>query len=768
MKKKLLALVFSLIMVIAVAACGKESKDVMQESQQQNGYVYVPEYYDWGIEISDNDWVNTYGMANGYILGMYGTVEEETYKPKEYLLAMNLADNSLLQIPVELENGEQYISNYTVTEDGNIVAVVEEHHWEEDPAKQYTYYNLIMLDAAGQILSTVDITALSEEINDYFYINSLAVDGEGTIYICCEKEIVALNPDGTKAFSVETPSWINSMGTMPDGSVYVMYYGDGGYDLSVLDKASKSFGQTYTTNGNMNGYFTVDEGNVIYYNDGSSVRKLTLETGESEEIFQWLDADINGQYIECVHAINEEQFVAYYRNWNSNEENFVKLTKTDRSLVPEKTTITLAAFYANSSDLQEEIVAFNKANDTYRIALKTYLDMGNMTSADKGNYEQYYKDATTRMMNDITGNNPPDIIFISDGSISMETLAGKGVLDELTPYLEKAGYSEEDFAQGVVNSCKVEGKLYSLPASFSLSTQLADSAIVGKEPGWTLEEALEILQNLPEGMAFQDYATRQGFVSQYLTYGYNNFVDDTNATCNFDSPEFKAILEMAKCFPKEYQASDEWESEPALMSKGELLLANVNIYSLENIQEYMAYLGDKEVTFIGIPGVEGNGSLIAPYGSMFGICSKSDNKDAAAQFIINMLTEEYKENDYTWGLPTYMPAFEAYVADQIDIEYVKDENGDLILDEEGKPISHEVGHSVNYGDWEYTYRACTQEDADILLELVNGACTTYNYNTDIFSIILEDLEPFFNDQKSVDEVAGIIQNRISLYLTENS
>ena len=767
MKKRLLALGLSVMMAVSVIACGNSSEDITGESQQQAAYVYVPEYYDWGIEVSDNDWINTYGMSNGYMLGVYGTVDKETYLAKEYMLALNLSDRSLLQIPVELEEENEYISTFTLTEDGTVIAITEEYDYEEDKS----FYRLITVDEAGQITQSVDFTALSEEMKDkygWFYIQNLVVDSEGIVYISCEQEILALNMDGTKAFGIEVGNWIHHMGIMPDGSVYVIYYGNEGSELAVIDKAAKSFGRTYTINGNMSGSFEVSEGNVIYYSDGSAVYKLSLENGKNEEIFRWLDADINGQYVESVVNVDEDTVIAYYRNWNSNEENFVKLTKTDRSLVPEKTTITLAAFYASSSDLQEQIVSFNKANDTYRIELKTYLDTNNMTRAEMENYEQYYKDATTRMLNDITGNNPPDIISLSESDISMETLVGKGALEELTPHLEKAGYSEADFVQGVVDSYKVDGKLYTLPVNFSLSTQLADSAIVGDEPGWTLEEALEILQNLPEGMAFQNYATQQGFVSQYLLYGYNSFIDSTNATCSFDSPEFKAILEMAKSFPKEYQPSDEWVSEPALMARGELLLANVSIYSLENIQEYMAYLGGKDVTFIGMPGVAGNGSLITPYGSMFGICSKSDEKEAAAQFIIDMLTEEYNENDYTWGFPTYMPAFEDYIADTIDVEYMKDEEGNLILDEEGNPISTEGGSSVSYGDWDYTYRPCTQEDADILLELVNGACTIYNYDTDIFSIILEDLEPFFNNQKSVDEVAGIIQNRINLYLSENS
>ncbi len=764
--KKLWMFGMCIIMMTMCVACGNAG-DAGKPKSQQEDYVYVPEYYDWGIEVSDNDWINTYGVSNGYMLGIYGTMDEETYLSEEYMIAMNLKDNSLRKVPVELEGENDFISAFTLTEDGQFVVIVQSYQMQEEKS----YYQLSMVDQTGQIIQSADFTELSEEIKDkygWFYIQDLVVDAEGTIYISCEQEVLALHADGTKAFSVEVDNWINNMGVMPDGSVYVIYYGSEGTELAVIDKDSKSFGRKYAVSNNINGSFEVSEGNEIYYSDGSSVYRFLMETGKNEEIFKWLDADINGQYVESVVEVDEDTFIAYYSNWNSNEENFVKLTKTDRSLVPEKITITLAAFYASNSDLQEQIVSFNKSNGVYRIELQTYLNTNTMTEADMENYDQYFQDAKTHMMNDITSSNPPDIICLSESDISMETLIGKGVLDELTPYLERAGYSETDFVQGVVNSYKVDDKLYTLPVYFSLSTQLADSAIVGDEPGWTLEEALEILQNLPEGMAFQNYATRQGFVSQCLLYGYGIFVDSANATCSFDSPEFKAILEMAKGFPKEYQSSDEWVSEPALMARGEQLLANVSVYSLENIQEYMAYLGGKDVTFIGMPGVAGNGSIIAPYGSMFGICSKSDEKEAAAQFIIDMLTEEYNENKYTWGLPTYMPAFEAYIADKIDVEYMRDENGNVVLDEEGNPVSLEYGSSVSYGDWEYTYRACTREDADILLELVNGACTIYNYNTDIFSIILEELQPFFNDQKSVDEVAGIIQNRIDLYLSENS
>ncbi len=770
--KKLLTLVFSILMILGLTACGSGAeKEEAIETTKQSGYVYVPEYFDLGLEFGNNDWVDMRGVVGEHMIGMCHTYDDVTFQSEEYFLIMNLRDQTVDKVKLELESEEQYVNAYTLSPAGQIVAIAEEYHWDEKNQIQDSKYFLLTIDMNGQILSSVDFTQVCNELREeyeYFYINTMAVDKDGDLYIGFEQKIIQLNVDGTKGFEIDIPNWLNSMGNMADGSVYAMYYADRGNSLSVIDKTAKAFGKTYNTNGNMNGMFTVGEGNVLCYSDGSSVRKLTLETGESEEVFKWLDSDINGQYIETVVPLDDETFVAYYRNWNTDEEEFVKLVKTDRSTLPEKTILTLATLYDyGGSDFQEKLVQFNKNNSEYRIELKTYFDVMNMSEEEMQNYEKHQTEALTRMMSDLTGKNPPDIISLETGTISANTLVQKGIIEELTPYLEKAGYSEDDFMAGVVNSHKIDGKLYALPAKFSIASQLADSAIVGNKQGWTLEEAMEVLKKLPDDMAFLNRETQQSFVNQCLVYSYDNFIDDAGYSCNFDSPEFKMILEMAKEFPKEYSSNTDWVSEPVLMSDGKLLLANVNIYSLENIQEYLAYLGDKEATFIGFPGVEGNGSLITASSDLYAICSKSKEKDAAAKFIIDIITEEYKES-HGWQLPSYEPAFEAYIADQLDIEYVKDENGELVLDEEGNPIPMNGGGSVGYGDWEYTYRPCTEEDAEILRNLINGATGTYNYNTELFAIIMEELEPYFNDQKSVDEVASIIQNRINLYLKENS
>ena len=102
-------------------------------------------------------------------------------------------------------------------------------------------------------------------------------------------------------------------------------------------------------------------------------------------------------------------------------------------------------------------------------------------------------------------------------------------------------------------------------------------------------------------------------------------------------------------------------------------------------------------------------------------------------------------------------------------DYVTDENGEIVMDENGEPIISSGASSTEFEDgWSYTYRMPTQEEVDKVMELMNVAEPVfYNGDDEISKIINEEAEAFFKGQKSVDEVAGIIQNRIHNYVGEN-
>ena len=90
----------------------------------------------------------------------------------------------------------------------------------------------------------------------------------------------------------------------------------------------------------------------------------------------------------------------------------------------------------------------------------------------------------------------------------------------------------------------------------------------------------------------------------------------------------------------------------------------------------------------------------------------------------------------------------------------KDENG----------VEHETPKmSMSFGDGDvYEYYYATQETVDAVTELLNTSKVSAGYDETIFGIIAEETAPFFEGQKTREEVSNIIQKRVKIYLQEKN
>ena len=60
----------------------------------------------------------------------------------------------------------------------------------------------------------------------------------------------------------------------------------------------------------------------------------------------------------------------------------------------------------------------------------------------------------------------------------------------------------------------------------------------------------------------------------------------------------------------------------------------------------------------------------------------------------------------------------------------------------------------------------TEEQKQMLWDIVYSAAATSEYDAEIYSIIEEEAQSFLDGPKSAEEVAGIIQSRVQLYIDE--
>ena len=109
---------------------------------------------------------------------------------------------------------------------------------------------------------------------------------------------------------------------------------------------------------------------------------------------------------------------------------------------------------------------------------------------------------------------------------------------------------------------------------------------------------------------------------------------------------------------------------------------------------------------------------------------------------------------------THSPAqaFDKFVENAMEKQMGTDEDGNEV--------------EISHGTWwvddgiEIELYAATQEEVDQLLELINNVTGSLSFDQDIYNIIAEEVQPFFEGQKTAQDVASIIQSRATIYVNE--
>lgn len=755
--RRFFALILTVAMALSLAACGKSSGGGAPVKE----YLWVPEF----ITIDDEN-VSYYDMQ---IVGndlYYESNEwdEATQTSSQSICKYSLEDGSITRTPLTwtTEGDNNYLNRSVFAQDGSVYGVTTV--WSEDGSSNQSY--LIKFGSDGKQVLSQD---LSDLVGDS-YVDSLAVDGEGRVYISGDGKIWLFDGEGNRKGEVSLSSngWIRSMGCGKDGKMYACYYDNDGYVLSEIDFDGKTTGATYENfpSGNSERLVPGIEKDFLVQ-DGQFVYEYDMKSQSVEELFSWLDSDINGNYVQGYGAMEDGRLLAIIQDWESEDNGIALLTKTKASEVPQKETIVIGCLYG-AYDLQSMAVKFNKTNEKYRVSIRTYVD-NNWGGGSNEDYQNMMNDAMNRMNNDITSsNNCPDILDLS--GLNMKQLAAKGVFEDLVPYLDKSSkLNREDFLENIIESYTIDGTLVSIPYSFQMMTVAGKASEVGKEMGWTVDDMIAYADAHPDAQLF-DNTTKQAIMMYLMVYNADYFIDWNTGECKFDSDEFKSLLNFVNRFPDDYDNNGDETSTPNKIQQGDVLLYEMNIYDFNEVQ-LCEEIFQGDASYIGYPTMDGSQGCMMAASQAYAMTSKSGHKDGAWEFLESFLTQEDSDDRgfRGWGFPTQKSKLEKQAKEASEVKYWTDENGELVLDENGDPIPEGGGSSFSYQDgWSYEYRTPTQEEVDTIMSLIKIAKpVAYSQGDEVMTIINEEAEPFYKGQKSVDEVASVIQSRVKIYVGEN-
>ncbi len=249
----------------------------------------------------------------------------------------------------------------------------------------------------------------------------------------------------------------------------------------------------------------------------------------------------------------------------------------------------------------------------------------------------------------------PDVAFLWP----TPRYAADGVLENLDPYIEEAGYDLSDYWPALLESAMYEGSVYGFPRDISVEVlyynkDIFDEAGVAyPDETWTWDDLRDAAERLTvsEGGQTSRYglAHEGGMYQLYVGQNYGSILDDMRnpSACTLDAPEAVEAIEFFAGMLNDGIAMrpanlSQAGGDAGVFASGQaaMIIQNSSRVSQFN-QEGMNY----DVAVVPIP--EGGQRSASAGGAAWVMSAASDNKDAAWTFLSWLQSTDGGQRLYT-------------------------------------------------------------------------------------------------------------------------
>ncbi len=646
--------------------------------------------------------------ANGFTM-VYSAFNPVTYAENYYSIEYNVSSNTFgeaQELNIEYDVMSGYLENIVLLKTGAILASV----YTYNQAPSYILYIL----ENGEIVKTIDFM---NDFNETIYsMQTFIPDADGNLMCCGARK------DTNVVYKLDINTYEVTAET------------DTGFDWYA--------------------YLAAADGN--FYNiDEEGINKANLDTKENELVFSFQDCNVNLYKATSLNIMRvTDESVVLAGPVYSNSEHYgsasgfsiCTLTKADSNPNAGKNRITIGLVdgYADVA-VSEAIYQFNETSDKYFASVKTYNSFDNLSVAflSKEDYQGQTLSAKATMTNDLSielmSGDGPDIIM---DAASLSQLNNTDYLKDISEYISKL--DSASYFTNVIEASKTGNALYQLPISFITSgiaceTQYAPS----NGTGFTLPEYEEFVYGPCNGIDPIEAADRNEYFLQGITRMSNLFINSDTKTVDFCQDSFYDFA--AYCLenvPKEIYYDESYYYMDSYWT------------SLDDLASYtdISAAGQKDVGFYGVS-VDGRGPCIEVDSSV-AISATTQYEDACYEFIDILISEDIQYLcSETRTNCININALKRSCADRI--EYLNADYESLL--------------TYGFSEAELTEFGIGKVDESITesyIACLSAADTLASIDPAVATIILEEIPAYFAGQKTIEEVAALINNRAQTVLDE--
>ena len=392
----------------------------------------------------------------------------------------------------------------------------------------------------------------------------------------------------------------------------------------------------------------------------------------------------------------------------------------------DRTVLKVAVF--NAYGVKELAAQFNAQDPDYELELVDYV-------SETGSVDQ----ALTRMSAELGAGNGPDMVCFErrwdPGIRGAFGLIRNGLLEDLTPYIDAEPElgREQLMAWDALNEY---GGVYYLGPHFAVDCMMGLKENFEGCRGMSMQEYLDMEAALEP---WQDMSSRMDpeYFLELMAADYlDRAMDWETGSCDFDNAEFVSILEAASRVKsdrsKEFEQPGQFENTWSRLARGQVLMMRMSRGGGTSLAFDADYSG-KEVCYFSLPTVDGEELLRVQLELAAGIFAGSEQKEGCWEFIRFTLMDP-TANMHISSRPLYRPLFDEML-------------------------------EANVGD--YPNQISIEEAAE-LRELVERADKLAIYDDSAMDIILEEAGAYFAGAQSAEQTAEYVQNRLSIYIAEQS
>lgn len=488
-------------------------------------------------------------------------------------------------------------------------------------------------------------------------------------------------------------------------------------DISGFDSNTISFSDIF-----------LKKNNTLYYSffdrsGGKNSEKLVswnLKTGERKTLLEYSEAGIGSSSKVLFFTDKADKTVLLFEKYTENgRQHFVTSLADIPPKVAEKTAI---AYYSGSKELLTKAMvnATGSTNYDYEII-------------DASSEEQ-----KERLEQELMSSGGPQLLCLD--TKTFENYVEKGLVCSIEDFL----YSDTKAAllKGALEIGNRNGTVYGIPLGVTVET-FSVSAKANIPSDWSLEGALDMFASgklsttikMPSSGGHM-FPAMEVLVLINPNIRSSFLIDWEAGKCSFVDKRFVGFLDAIKS-QKKTEYSDKW-----YMDEDELVCNYIYVYAnLIDLFSHLEYEGGKVV---GLPTGDGNVGYLNPADGIIAVNKNYFDKEAISVYLSELFSKDVQESQgrFCFAARKIMPS-----------DYYTEEDGKLYY----------MGNKTSVIPVFSDGRNALEKGVEFLEK-----CKGVPYkNTDITSILSEELAECFDNGRASSDTADVINRRVEIYVMEH-